>query len=125
GTLANTALVIRFFQRQGQTVAVAASSGILNSLAGGMVQIALVVLGLIFTASDFQAPSDSGLIRLVALLFLAAALLLIVALVIPKLRRRARAVLQPQWKSARDNLSGILSTPRKAVMLFGGNLVSQ
>jgi uncharacterized membrane protein YbhN (UPF0104 family) len=125
GTLANTALVIRFFQRQGQTVAVAASSGILNSLAGGMVQVILVVIGLIFTASDFTAPSDSGLIRLVGLLFIVGALLLIVLLVIPKLRRRARAVLQPQWESARDNLRGILSTPRKAVMLFGGNLVSQ
>jgi uncharacterized membrane protein YbhN (UPF0104 family) len=125
GTLANTALVIRFFQRQGQTVAVAASSGILNSLAGGMVQVTLVVIGLIATASDFEAPSDSGLIRLVALLFIGAALLLIVALVIPKLRRRAQAVLKPQWESARDNLRGILSTPRKAVMLFGGNFVSQ
>ncbi len=125
GTVANTALVIRFFQRQGLKVAVAASSGIMNSLAGGMVQVALVALGLIFTASDFQAPSDSGLIRLVALLFLVAALLLIALLVVPKLRRRARAVVQPQWKAARDNLRGILSTPRKAVMLFGGNLVSQ
>jgi uncharacterized membrane protein YbhN (UPF0104 family) len=125
GTLANTALVIRFFERQGQKVAVAASSGIMNSLAGGMVQVVLVVIGLIFTASDFDAPSDSGLIRLVAVLFLAAALLLIVALVIPKLRQRARAVLAPQWKAARDNLTGILSTPRKAVMLFGGNFLSQ
>ena len=100
GTVANTALVIRFFQRQGLKVAVAASSGIMNSLAGGMVQVALVALGLIFTASDFQAPSDSGLIRLVALLFLVAALLLIALLVVPKLRRRARAVVQPQWKAA-------------------------
>jgi uncharacterized membrane protein YbhN (UPF0104 family) len=97
----------------------------MNSLAGGIVQVVLVVLGLIFTASDFQAPPDSGLIRLVALLFVATALLLIVALVIPKLRRRARAVLAPQWTAARENLRGILSTPRKAVMLFGGNLASQ
>ena len=33
GTVATTALVIRFFQKQGQKVAVAASSGVLNSLA--------------------------------------------------------------------------------------------
>src|SRR5262249_52128618 len=64
----NTARVIRLVQGQGLAVAVAASSGIMNSLAGGMVQVALVVIGLIFTASDFTAPSDSGLIRLVALL---------------------------------------------------------
>ncbi len=125
GTVANTALVIRFFERQGLKVAVAASSGIMNSLAGGMVQVVLVVIGLVLTASDFEAPSDSGLIRLVALLFLGAALLLIIGLVVPKLRRRARAVLAPQWRAARDNLEGILSTPRKAAMLFGGNLISQ
>ncbi len=125
GTLANTALIIRFFERQGLKVAVAASSGIMNSLAGGMVQVALVVIGLIFTASDFTAPSDSGLIRLVTFLFVAAAILLIGLLVVPRLRRRARAVLAPQWTAARDNLRGILSTPRKAVMLFGGNFLSQ
>ena len=59
GTVATTALVIRFFQKQGQKVAVAASSGVLNSLAGMVVQAILVIVGLLFTGSDF-APSDSG-----------------------------------------------------------------
>ena len=30
-----------------------------------------------------------------------------------------------QMKAAKDNLRGVLSTPRKATMLFGGNLASQ
>ena len=59
GTVATTALVIRFFQKQGQKVAVAASSGVLNSLAGFVVQAILVVVALVFTGDDF-APSDSG-----------------------------------------------------------------
>jgi hypothetical protein len=58
GTLATTALVIRFFQKQGQKVAVAASSGVLNSLASGMVQVTLVTLGLLFTTTNF-AVSDT------------------------------------------------------------------
>jgi uncharacterized protein (TIRG00374 family) len=33
--------------------------------------------------------------------------------------------LRPQWESARDNLRGILTTPSKAAMLFGGNVASQ
>ena len=45
GTVATTALVIRFFQKQGQKVAVAASSGVLNSLASMVVQAVLVVIG--------------------------------------------------------------------------------
>ena len=53
GTVATTALVIRFFQKQGQKVAVAASSGVLNSLASMVVQAILVVTALVFTSSDF------------------------------------------------------------------------
>jgi len=125
GTVATTALVIRFFQRQGQKVAVAASSGIMNSLAGGIVQVALVVLGLVFTGSDFSKPSDNGIVRLIGLVVVVGAIVLIVVLVIPQLRRKARAVVAPQWAAARDNLRGILTTPSKAAMMFGGNLGSQ
>ena len=34
-------------------------------------------------------------------------------------------IVAPEWHQARDNLKGILSTPRKAMMLFGGNLAAQ
>ena len=57
GTTATTALVIRFFQKQGLKVAVAASSGVLNSLAGGIVQFVLVVVGLLVSDTHF-VPSD-------------------------------------------------------------------
>ncbi len=48
-----------------------------------------------------------------------------VTLLVPKLRRVAKGVVQPQIHAARENLHGILTTPRKAVMMFGGNLASQ
>jgi uncharacterized protein (TIRG00374 family) len=44
---------------------------------------------------------------------------------VPRLRHWARGIVEPQWQAARDNLRGILSSPRNAVMLFGGNLGSQ
>ncbi len=53
GTVANTALVIQFFRKQGLKVAVAASSGIMNSLAAGIVQVVLVLIALLFTSSNF------------------------------------------------------------------------
>jgi uncharacterized protein (TIRG00374 family) len=34
-------------------------------------------------------------------------------------------MIAPQWTAARENLRDILTTPRKAAMLFGGNLGSQ
>ena len=43
----------------------------------------------------------------------------------PKLRRRLQGVVAPQLGAAKENLKGILTTPRKAAMLFGGNLVTQ
>ena len=46
-------------------------------------------------------------------------------LVAPRLRRRAKAIIAHQLKEAWDNISGVLSTPRKALELFGGNLFSQ
>jgi uncharacterized membrane protein YbhN (UPF0104 family) len=128
GTVATTALVIRFFQKQGQKVAVAASSGVLNSLAGMVVQAILVVTALIFTSGEFNV-SDSGggrdIAGFVIILIVVGGIGLAVALVVPKLRRRLQGVVAPQLGAAKDNLKGILTTPRKAAMLFGGNLVTQ
>jgi hypothetical protein len=70
GTLANTALVIRFFQKQGLTVAVAASSGVLNSMAAGTIQVVLTVVGLLITGSSFDASSlgaGSDVLRLIVI----------------------------------------------------------
>jgi uncharacterized membrane protein YbhN (UPF0104 family)/tRNA A-37 threonylcarbamoyl transferase component Bud32 len=125
GTVATTALVIRFFQKQGLKVAVAVSSGVLNSTAGVVVQAVLVVIGLLATGSSFTWPSNSGLVRLVLIGLVALGIALTLILVLPRLRRRARDVIAPQWTAARENLREILTTPRKAAMLFGGNLGSQ
>jgi uncharacterized membrane protein YbhN (UPF0104 family)/tRNA A-37 threonylcarbamoyl transferase component Bud32 len=127
GTLANTALVIRFFQKQGQKAAVAVSSGVLISIAAGAVQLVVVVVGLYFTATSFHPSSAGGhsaaglfIVVLVIGVVLASAIVFV-----PKLRARVKKIVAPQWQAARDNLTNILRTPRKAAMLFGGNLASQ
>jgi uncharacterized membrane protein YbhN (UPF0104 family) len=127
GTVATTALVIRFFQKQGLKVAVAASSGVLNSVAGFVVQAILVIVGLGFTGSEFTASSTGGkdLAGLAIVLIVIAGMALGAMLFVPQLRRRARGVVRPQWEAARANLRDILTAPRQAVMLFGGNLGSQ
>jgi uncharacterized membrane protein YbhN (UPF0104 family)/tRNA A-37 threonylcarbamoyl transferase component Bud32 len=128
GTVANTALVIRFFQKQGQTVAVAASSGVLNSLAAGIVQIVLVVVGLLLTGSSFDLSTtggDNSVGRLILIGIVVAGVLAGIAFMVPRLRRAVRGIVAPQLQSAKDNLRGVLSTPRKAIALFGGNVASQ
>jgi uncharacterized membrane protein YbhN (UPF0104 family) len=131
GTLATTALVIRFFQKQGLTVAVAASSGVLNSLSAGLIQVILVTVGLILTSGDYSTSTTGssdgggGLEQLVILGIVLFGVVAGLAFFVPKLRNLIKGILAPQLTSAKDNLRGILTTPRKAVMLFGGNLASQ
>lgn len=127
GTVATTALVIRFFQKQGLKVAVAASSGVMSSLASGIVEVVLVTVGLLVTSTDF-APSSVGggkLEQIVLIAIVVVGLGVTVALLVPRLRASFRHTVGPQWATAKENLTGILTTPRKALMIFGGNLCSQ
>ncbi len=126
GTAGNATLVIRFFQKQGLPPTVAVSSGLLNSLAGFAVQIILVVTGLLVTGTSFvPGRDDSGLPSWVWVLVGLVALVAVLAIAIPRLRHRVQELVATQVKEAVDNIKGVLSTPRKAVELFGGNLVSQ
>ena len=127
GTVANTALVVRFFQKQGQKVAVAVSSGILVSIAAGTIQTLVVVFGLFIIGDQFNTSDTGGdgLSGLIVVLFIAFVLIVSAIMFIPKVRRRIKGIVAPQWAAGRDNLKGILKTPRKAAMLFGGNLASQ
>jgi uncharacterized membrane protein YbhN (UPF0104 family) len=124
GTAGNATLSIRFFQKQGLAPAVAVSSGVLNSLAGFVVQFVLVVGGLAVTGGSFSG-SDGGLPSWVAPAVAVALLVALGIVVLPGLRRRVLGVASHQLRSAYDNVRGIMATPRKAAALFGGNLVSQ
>ena len=129
GTVATTALVIRFFQKQGLKAAVAISSGVLTSLSAVIVQTFLVIIGLFATWDDFDLSTTGGddqdLAWLAIVIVIVGAILLSLFLFLPRLRKRMARMLGPQMNAARTNLSEILRTPRKAAMLFGGNLGSQ
>ena len=127
GTVANTALVVRFFQKQGQKAAVALSSGILVSIAAGTIQAFVVLFGIVLIGSDFNTgdTGGGGVAGIVIVLFIVAVLLVVGILFIPRVRKELKRRLGPQFAAGRENLEGILRTPRKAAMLFGGNLASQ
>jgi uncharacterized membrane protein YbhN (UPF0104 family)/tRNA A-37 threonylcarbamoyl transferase component Bud32 len=125
GTAGNATLTIRFFQKQGLAPAVAVSSGVLNSLAGFAVQAVLLTIGILATGGSFDFGGEGGAPSWLLPVAIAAAAVVLVVLVVPKLRRRIASVATRQLHEALDNIRGIVSTPRKAVELFGGNLVSQ
>lgn len=128
GTVATTALVVRFFQKQGLAVAVAVSSGVLNTIAAMISQAILLTVGLLTHAGDFDLGStggDGGAASTAIVVILAVGGLSGAILLVPRLRRRISAKLRPQFAAARDNLRDLWGDPRKALQLFGGNVASQ
>ncbi len=130
GTVATTALVIRYFQKRGLAVSVAVSSGVLNTVAAMVAEAILLVIGLIafgqnFTFSRIGSGDGGSATTVVIVVVIAVAVIVGGLLFLPRLRKRIGAKLRPQFISARDNLRELRGSPTKLLQLFGGNLVSQ
>ncbi|MDP1877392.1 MAG: lysylphosphatidylglycerol synthase transmembrane domain-containing protein [Actinomycetota bacterium] len=140
-TAARLALEIRFFQRFGLSAGAAVSIGLIDSLSGFAVQIALIAVILLsslptFTTSVASATSDTGTTDdsgpgLIVVLLLIVAVSLVVTFIVPRLRHRLLAQV-PRAKAAirenADNAKAVLAVlrrPRKVAQMIGGNLVSQ
>jgi uncharacterized membrane protein YbhN (UPF0104 family) len=124
-TAARVAINVRFLQRLGVRPTTAISAGVIDSVSGFIVQVALFVSLFFASDLDLELSSDTGEIGGLA----TTALIVIVALVVvagcvvalvPAIRQRVVA-------QARDALGalGVLRTPAKVLELFGGNLLSQ
>ena len=48
-----------------------------------------------------------------------------VVLLLPRVRRKVRALVAPQLAKAWQNLRDVMRTPKKGIQLFGGNLIAQ
>ena len=128
GTMATTALVIRFFQKQGLKVAVAASSGVMNALAGGIVQIVLVTVGLLVTSTQFVPSSvgGGGIGRLIVIGIIVIGVAVSIALLVPKLRAADPPNGRSPGRGRTRQPAGASSRARaRPSMIFGGNLCSQ
>ena len=60
GSVGTTAMIIRYFQRQGLTIAVAVSSGVLKTLSGMVVEFTLIAIALVVTWGDYDLSLGSG-----------------------------------------------------------------
>jgi uncharacterized membrane protein YbhN (UPF0104 family) len=127
GGVGDVALFVRFLQKQGQSAAIAVSSGTLNSVAAGVVQIILVPL--CFFASDatfdYSGGDGSAVFKLLLIGLAVVGSVSGFVLLVPRLRHRVFDKLKPQWAAARDNVTQVLTHPRKATELFAGKVIGQ
>ena len=123
-TAARVAINVRFFQRFGVKPTEAMTAGVIDSVSGFIVQIALF-LGLFFVSDiDLGLSFDTGELS-------GAATIALIALGRDRRRRRRRRARRPLrrrvvavFRQARVAL-GVLRRPTKVLQLFIGNVVCQ
>ena len=136
---ARVALEVRFFQKWGVATAAAMSIGVIDSVMGFVVQVALILVitlsGLAVispqstdTSTTTTSSSGPGALAVVAVLVVVG---LVATLVVPSLRGRARAAI-PKYRSALVEQAGkargalaVLRHPSKVGLMLGGNLAAQ
>jgi uncharacterized membrane protein YbhN (UPF0104 family) len=130
-TAARMAVNIRFFRRLGVGAAAAVSLGAIDTSAGFVVEVVLLIFLLGFGVGnvnlDFQKPADVNSGNLLHFLLVIGGLAIIagvVWLVIPKLRRRLLATVRPWIHDALGPVAGLRSPSRIGLLLLG-NLGSE
>lgn len=124
---ARIAVNIRFFQRQGVAPASAVATGALDGVSGFIVQATLLGSLLLFSSLsldlDVGGPSSSA-IQIVIIVAVIVAIGVAVILIVPRLRTSVLGWVRRIAHEAFEVLRGLRS-PRRALMLFGGNLTAE
>ncbi|MFN7151343.1 MAG: lysylphosphatidylglycerol synthase domain-containing protein, partial [Microthrixaceae bacterium] len=130
-TAGRLALDIRFFQRQGVPAATALSISAIDGFSGFLVQIALLVMTLVFGLGQvdlsFDMPSvgsSGNLFVLLAVLAGVLVVLVVLAAALPKIRNRILERVRPLLGEVLDTLRSLRSLS-KVLQIFGGNLANQ
>jgi uncharacterized membrane protein YbhN (UPF0104 family) len=118
---------IRFFQCQGLPGAAAVTAGAIDSLAGTIVQVVLLVLLLVFSEASLNlhltAPEDRTL-RLLWVILGLFVLSILVAVLVGRIRRAIVERLRVWWPQVREALAGLRAS-HKLFLLFGGNVATE
>lgn len=125
-TAARVATNVRFFQRQGIPAASAMSIGVIDSLGGFVVQLVILAGALLFGEVELSMPADStlgegNLLTFVVAVAALAIVATLVALVVPKVRHKARDLVAPRVVEVRETV-GSLRSPAKVAQVLGGNI---
>ena len=124
---ARIAVNVRFFQRQGVPPATAVATGALDGVSGFIVQALLLGSLLLFSGLsldvDVGSPASAAA-RIAWMLAVVLVVAVLVILLIPRLRRYVLGAVRRTVREAFTVLRGLRS-PRRLVMLFGGNLAAE
>jgi uncharacterized membrane protein YbhN (UPF0104 family) len=123
---ASTLMNIRFLQKQGSSIAVATSSGLLCGLSGTVAQLFLFLVTLLAVGQSGAlgdlggAENEDG--KLILLVVVVTAVVVGAVFVLPKLRTYAREKVWPPLRNGLQNLWSVFTTPRKLFLVLGGSL---
>jgi glycosyltransferase 2 family protein len=131
GTPAVFATRVRFYQQQGYDATVALSSGAIMST------VSWIAIGVLFLVSlpfawgsiDLEVTPESGpdakLVWIILAVVVLVALVVGLALAVPRLRRLAVARVRPRINDIWGNLRQVASSPSKLTLLLGGSLAQR
>lgn len=129
---ARIAMVVRFFQRQGVPASAAVSISLLDSFTGFLVQVAVLVITLVFGVGGVQlhlsgtgsSVNTSNLVTALVVLAVVAVLAVLIAAFLRRTREwvlaKVREPVSEMWSIAKG-----VRTPRRLLQLFGGNFVTE
>lgn len=121
-TLGRVALYTSFFRRFGEGPATAVTASALDSFAGAVVNVVVVLVALLLAKHlpevDLDGPDN--LDRIIVFIVVAVVLSAVAVAVIPKLRRHLMTAVRSAWTSLRV----VTDSPARALGLFGTNLAS-
>jgi uncharacterized membrane protein YbhN (UPF0104 family) len=122
-SIARMAVNIRFFQRQGISPPVAITAGAIDSFAGNVVQILLLVLLLVFTPYDINlaldAPSgDSGGNTILSILVVVLVASIATVLLVPRFRNAGLQRIRAWWPEVRAAIGSLSNSSRLLVIVF-------
>jgi glycosyltransferase 2 family protein len=131
GTPAVFATRVRFYQQQGYDASVALSSGAIMSVVSWVAITVLFLVSLPFAWGSIHlevTPESGGNAKLVWIILAIVVLVAVVlglALAVPRLRRLAAAKLRPKVQDILGNLKAVAGSPLKLVLLVGGSFGSE
>lgn len=122
-TASKVALNTSFLRRFGETATVAVTASSLDSAAGAIANVGIVALALLIGSGDAADSLQLGSGEVNRMLWLLAAVLVISVLVVaftPRLRRWVTKLVASAWAALRV----VTSSPARALVLLGSNVVS-
>lgn len=121
---ARIALNVRFFERAGLATSPAIAVGLVDSIAGFVIQVLLLLVIWLAGLASLQISTNGLSIDISSQLIVAVVILIVVGLAVAVFVPRVRRLIAPRLAEAGEALR-VLRTPTKVFELFAGNLVAQ